>query len=103
MGFTHRVLSQEKYFSLLKDLPSKNLLNEQQIYAAKSTIFVLDKIKQNNLKIKNSSIPYRYTNYKALNDNEYINLLNKKFNKNTKDITHDEYYKKLLLHTKGVF
>lgn len=103
LGFTHSVLSQKKYFSLLENLPSNNLLNEQQIYAAKSTIFILDKIKQNNLEIKNSLIPYRYTQNKALNDNEYINLLNKNFDNNTKDIIHDEYYKKLLLHTKRVF
>jgi hypothetical protein len=102
LGFTYKVSSQEKYFSLLKNLPSNNLLNEQQIYEAKSTIFILDQIKQNNLKIKKSSIPYRYTQYQALNDNEYINLLNKNFNKNKKDITHDDYYKKLLHRAKRV-
>ena len=103
LGFTNTVTSQGKYFSLLKNLPSNNLLNEKQIYAAKSTIFALDQIKQNNLKIKNSSLPYRYTQNQALNDNEYIDLLNKNFNKNKKDITHDDYYRKLLHHAKKVF
>ena len=103
LGFTNCILNKNKYFNTLKNLPNTNKLNTSEIHSAKSVIFLLDKIKQNELGIKNNLLPFRYNKSKAANDNEYIFDLYHKLKNNNQKITDNEYYKKVFNVTKHIF
>jgi len=102
LGIANQITDQKKYFNLLKNMPSKNLLSKKQIQIAKTAVYLLDNIKQNKLEVKKSIIPQRYRNGDALNDKQYISEFYSKFKSKKRNITNDEYFKKVFNFVKKI-
>jgi len=101
-GITRNIKDKKKYFNLLENMPPKSLLNQKQIQIAKTIVYLLDNIKQNTLNVKKSFIPIRYVNGDALTESQYLSALNFEIKKNGKDISQDEYYKKVFELVKNI-
>lgn len=102
LGIANQITDQKKYFNLLKNMPSKNLLSKKQIQIAKTAVYLLDNIKLNKLEVKKSIIPQRYRNGDALNDKQYISEFYSKFKSKKRNITNDEYFKKVFNFVKKI-